>query len=72
MKFHAPPLGLLTMRAYARRTGVNVSTISRQVADGTIPVVYARGRRWIDPFEADQARYDCLHPWWGGKRERLW
>ncbi len=63
-----PNRRLLSMRAYARRIGVNVSTISRQVADGVIPIRHEQGRKGIDPDEADAARAACLHPFWGGKR----
>ena len=51
-----PNRRLLSMRAYAQRIGVNVSTISRQVADGVIPIRYEQGRKGIDPDEADAAR----------------
>ena len=66
-----PKRRLLSMRAYARRIGVNVSTISRQVEDGVIPVHYDQGRKDIDPDEADEARAACLHPFWGGKRDPI-
>jgi hypothetical protein len=47
---------LLSMRAYADRVGVNVSTISRQIARGRIPVIQREGERFIDPVAADKAR----------------
>jgi DNA-binding transcriptional regulator YhcF (GntR family) len=66
-----PNRRVLSMRSYARRIGVNVSTISRQVADGVIPVHCEQGRKVIDPDEADEARAACLHPFWGGKRDPI-
>jgi hypothetical protein len=43
---------------YARRAGLNKSTVSRQIASGIIPVVGhdGRGRPLIDPEVADTAR----------------
>ena len=46
----------LTFTAYARHRGVAVSSISRAVARGDIPVVVVDGERRIDPFAADAAR----------------
>jgi hypothetical protein len=46
----------LTFTAYARHRGVAVSSISRAVARGDIPVVVVDGERRIDPLAADAAR----------------
>jgi len=51
---------LVSMREYARRSGLNVSTVSREVKSGLIPV--HGSRRLIDPEEADQRRGRHLHP----------
>ena len=51
-------LGLISPAAYARRVGVNKSTISRQIAQGKIPTVGGL----IDPAAADKARNRNLDP----------
>lgn len=51
---------LMGVRDYARRVGLNPSTISRQIRKGAIPNRGTRDRPLIDPAEADQARANNL------------
>lgn len=50
---------LISMAQYARKIGVNRSTICRQVKAGIIPL---RSGGKIDPAEADQCREEQLQP----------
>lgn len=47
---------LISMSEYARYSGLTVSTISRQIRDGTIPTHQVGRQKLIDPAEADEAR----------------
>ena len=53
---------LVSLSEYARRRGLNKSTISRQVRDGLIPTHSGL----INPAEADRARAENLDPSRGG------
>jgi hypothetical protein len=53
---------LVSLSEYARRRGLNKSTISRQVRDGFIPTRDGK----INPVEADRARAENLDPSRGG------
>lgn len=55
-----PKIELITQAEYARRRGLNKSTISRQVRDQIIPT--HGERRLIDPAEADLARENNTDP----------
>ena len=47
---------LVSLQAYAKLSGLNVSTVSRQVRDGIIPTHQVGRRKLIDPVEAEEAR----------------
>ena len=55
---------LISAAAYARLRNLNKSTISRQIADGTIPLTNGK----IDPVAADRARERNLN---GIRREQV-
>lgn len=64
---------LMTFRAYAASRDLNVSTVSRQVAAGKLPiVVQPSGERLIDVAAADKARASNINIrlGHGGKRDR--
>lgn len=45
---------LLTMNDAAKRLGVSVRTVEREVSDGKLAIVRIRSRRKIDPAELDR------------------
>lgn len=61
-----PKSELITQAEYARRRGLNKSTVSRQVRDGIIPT--HGSRRLIDPAEADDARATKTDPTRGRRK----
>ena len=64
-----PKSELITQAEYARRRGLNKSTVSRQVRDAIIPTHGAR--RLLDPAEADEARRTKTDPTRGKHKSKV-